>query len=117
MHRLHGLDSMHGLTGCTALNDWMHCLQQDMHNLLTDCYIFSLYLPEVSVSTAGTNVLCLQFFRHMFGSGMGSLSVTVSDNSGTRSVWYENKPAGNKWHFESETVSVQGDAEVIFTAC
>lgn len=42
--------------------------------------------------------LCLVFWTHLFGHGVGSLRVVLATPTANRTLWSVAGPAGNTWH-------------------
>lgn len=40
---------------------------------------------------------CLSFYYHMFGKGMGTLQVLISNNDGRKVLWTQDTNKGDEW--------------------
>ena len=67
-------------------------------------------LSPVEKPTTGS---CLQFWYHMYGSGMGTLSIyTKSQNGLSRGIWTESGNQGRQWRTAAVTVKSTRDFQV-----
>lgn len=62
--------------------------------------------------------LCLRFWTHMFGNGVGTLSILISDTRETRDreIWSLTGEASNAWYQAEVTVSTQNSFKVRITS-
>ena len=49
--------------------------------------------------------LCLRFWTHMFGHGIGSLNVYVRSGNSDRKIWGLTGDAGNNWYMGQAPIS------------
>ena len=49
--------------------------------------------------------LCLRFWTHMYGSGIGSLNVYVRQGSKDAKVWGLSGDAGNNWYMAQAPIA------------
>lgn len=60
-------------------------------------------LSPIESATTGS---CLQFWYHMYGSGMGTLSVYLKTGNrlANRPIWSESGDKGNQWRKATTTI-------------
>lgn len=56
---------------------------------------------------------CLSFWYHMFGGGIGSLSVIVKDDKGERQIWKAIGDKGQTWNLGHVTIDSTSQYQVI----
>lgn len=59
--------------------------------------------------------MCMRFWTHMFGNGIGSLAVGISDTreSQERDIWTLSGEAGNAWYQAEVPVSSSNPFKVL----
>ena len=67
----------------------------------------ALLMSEDFPATAPDNggPLCLRFWTHMFGHGIGSLNVYVRSGNSDRKIWGLTGDAGNNWYMGQAPIS------------
>ena len=69
--------------------------------------------------TGADRPLCLRFWAHMFGNGVGTLSIGVRPTTASagahRQLWSLTGEAGNSWHQGQLTISSFTDFQVILS--
>ena len=68
-------------------------------------------------ATEADNPLCLRFWTHMFGSGVGELNVYVRPIGGSepdRKIWGLNGDAGNNWYMAQAPIASSRSFKVDF---
>ncbi|XP_024085884.1 MAM and LDL-receptor class A domain-containing protein 1-like isoform X4 [Cimex lectularius] len=65
--------------------------------------------------TSPDTPLCLRFWTHMFGNGVGSLSILISDTRERqdREIWSLSGEAGNAWYQAEVSVSSQNAFKIV----
>ena len=58
-----------------------------------------------SVPSPNISPLCLRFWTHMYGSGIGSLNVYVRQGSKDAKVWGLSGDAGNNWYMAQAPIA------------
>lgn len=67
-------------------------------------------LSPVMNATQLDQPICLRFWTHMYGNGIGSLKVILMSNaagldSTSRDLWHLNGESGNSWHQAAITIA------------
>ena len=57
---------------------------------------------------------CLSFAYHMYGSGIGSLSVKQDDGQVTNTLWSRSFDMGDQWNHATINVPVMTNSKVRF---
>jgi len=66
-------------------------------------------------ATKSNNPLCLRFWTHMFGSGIGELNVYIkSGSSGMKKIWSLSGDAGNNWYMGQAPISSVETYKIVF---
>ncbi|KAK7601263.1 hypothetical protein V9T40_008704 [Parthenolecanium corni] len=79
--------------------------------------IAKLSSPEFD-ATGPDSPMCMRFWTHMFGNGIGSLAVGISDTreSQERDIWTLSGEAGNAWYQAEVPVSSSNPFKIVITA-
>ncbi|CAG0907165.1 unnamed protein product, partial [Darwinula stevensoni] len=61
--------------------------------------------------------LCMRFWTHMFGNGIGTLSVYIQPaNQDLRRLWTMSGPQGNTWYQSQVPIASTSDFRILFEA-
>lgn len=62
--------------------------------------------------------LCLRFWTHMYGNGIGMLTISISDTreGDDREIWSLTGEAGNSWYQAEVPVSSANPFKIVITA-
>ena len=76
--------------------------------ILSESYFRALLMSEEFQATdkISSGPLCLKFWTHMYGNGVGSLNVYVrEESSGNKRIWGLTGDAGNNWYMGQAPIS------------
>ncbi|XP_023328229.1 MAM and LDL-receptor class A domain-containing protein 1 [Eurytemora carolleeae] len=105
--RDHSSFSTNRITGAFAFIDASYPRRPDDRALLT-----SEEFPPTDEDDQGP--LCLRFWTHMFGNGIGSLNVYVRDGETDRKIWGLTGDAGNNWYMGQAPISSIQKFKIVF---
>jgi hypothetical protein len=71
-------------------------------------------VSEEFPATDANSPLCLRFWTHMYGSGIGSLNVYIRQGSDDRKVWGLSGDAGNNWYMAQAPIASASSFRVVF---
>lgn len=62
--------------------------------------------------------MCLRFWTHMYGNGIGTLTISISDTreGEDRDIWSLTGEAGNSWYQAEVPVSSANPFKIVITA-
>ena len=60
--------------------------------------------------------MCMRFWTHMYGNGVGSLSISISDTKENieREIWHLSGESGNAWYLAEVPVSSPNTFKVMY---
>lgn len=75
---------------------------------------FAQIISDQFPATESNSPLCLRFWTHMFGSGIGDLNVYIRSDGSDRKVWGLSGDAGNNWYMAQAPIASPKPFSIVF---